>query len=88
MNGERPPKCWEIDKERYSLPTPAYGFGWVISRLELFKAVNITDETPIRMCLRELPYTVRKRFTRRWEVNGCKDNIYKYAIPSTLGQMI
>jgi len=77
-----------IDKERYSLPTPAYGFGWVISRLELFKALNTTNETPMRIWLRQLPYTVRKRFVRQWEANGYEGNIYKYAIPSTLWQRL
>ena len=69
------------------MPTPAYGFGWVISRVELFEALKIIDEPPMKMWLFQLPQMVNAKFYAQWPANGYEDNDhYEYAIPSNLRQ--
>src|SRR5258705_13949998 len=48
MNGDRPAMRGVIDKEKHPLPTPSYGFGWILPSVELFHAIDTTDEdTPL-----------------------------------------
>lgn len=35
--GTRPPRVRVIDMEGYSFPTLAYGYGWVVPRVELYE---------------------------------------------------
>ena len=77
MNGDRPARRGVIDKDRLSLSTPAYGFGWVISSVELFEALDITDETPLKIWLFQLPELVDDRVYARWEMKGYDDYRYK-----------
>jgi hypothetical protein len=74
-NGERPARHGLIDKQRYSLPTPAYGFGWVLSSIELFEALDITDEPPLQMWLDELPSMVDDHIYPRWEIRLKEDGL-------------
>jgi len=72
-NGDRPARCGVIDKERLS-PTPSYGFGWMLPSVELFHAIDTTDEdVPLKMWLFQLPKMVGTLLYPRWKMKGYWD---------------
>jgi hypothetical protein len=79
MYSDRPAKRGVIDKERLSLPTPSYGFGWMLPSVELFHAIDTTDEDPpLKMSLFQLPQMVGSLLYPRWEMKGYrKERRYK-----------
>jgi hypothetical protein len=70
MNGDKPAKYRAIDKERFSLSTPAYGFGWLLSSVELYQALRSSKEPPMKTWLLSLPELVEKRIYPRWKTKG------------------
>ena len=75
--GTRPPKCGVRDKERYSLATPAYGFGWVIPAVELYEAIN-PGVVPLAVELSSKLYkAVDTIFYQQWQKNGFERFEYK-----------
>ena len=79
MNGDRPARHGVYDENRLSR-TPPYAFGWILSSLELFKALDITDEPPLKLWLYQLPELVDDRIYPQWEMKmtGC-DYRYRFA---------
>ena len=49
----------------------------VISSVELFEALDITDEPPLKIWLFQLPELVDDRVYARWEMKGYDDYRYK-----------
>ena len=76
-NGDRPLRRGVRDKERFSWSTPAYAFGWVLSSVELFKALYITDEPPPKLRLIHLPDMIEVRIEERWETKNYVNYTYK-----------
>jgi hypothetical protein len=59
---------------RDSLPTPYYGFGWILPSVELFHAIDTTDEDPpLKMWLFQLPQMVGTLLSPRWKMKGYRD---------------
>jgi hypothetical protein len=75
-NGETPARCGDIDVGRYSTRTPCYRFGWVISRAELFEALDgepcTGDDLLSRICI-----GASNRLYRVWKEKGYDKNEYK-----------
>jgi hypothetical protein len=59
------------------LPTPAYAFGWVASSVELFEALDITDEPPLKLWLIYLPEMIDDRIYDRWQMKKYDNHQYK-----------
>jgi hypothetical protein len=70
MNGEKPARHGVIDKGRFSLRTPAYGFGWLLSSVELLKALNMSHRRFTKLLQLELPDVVEERVYAHWEMKG------------------
>jgi hypothetical protein len=70
INSDKPAKHRAIDQERFSLPTPVYGFGWLLSSVELFQALDISKEPPMKTWLLDLPELVADRIYPRWKTKG------------------
>jgi len=78
MNGNRPARRGVTDETRLSLPTPAYGFGWILPSVELFQALEVTDEDPpLKLWLFNLPKFVADQVYPRWKIKGYDDFRYK-----------
>ena len=77
MNGDKPARRGVIDKERLSLSTPAYAFGWVASSVELFEALDIVDEPPLKLWLKRLPEIIECRIYERWRTKNYVNRTYK-----------
>ena len=74
MNGDRPARSGVIDNERLSLSTPSYGFGWILPSVELFYAIDATDEDPpLKMWLFQLPDMVGKLLSPLWKQKGYRE---------------
>ena len=73
--GGAPAKLRAIDKER-NAKTPPYIYGWVISRVELYEALNgkscTWDGFLDRICL-----VAERKITSLWTEKGYEDNEYK-----------
>jgi hypothetical protein len=74
MNGDKPAKYLVIDKERFSLRTPAYGFGWLLSSVELLEAFDLYDEPLKKLFHLKLPAVVERRIIAHWEMKGYDSN--------------
>ena len=59
-------------------------FGWVVSSVELFEALNITNEPPLKLWHNHLPELVNNQIQDRWQMNGYEDRNFKKVAPSTL----
>ena len=77
MNDDRPARRGVTDETRLSLPTPAYGFGWILPSVELFQALENTEEDPLKFWLFQLPNLVADRVYPRWKLKGYDDFRYK-----------
>ena len=74
-SGEAPGRIGAIDKER-NLKTPPYMYGWVISRLELFEAVN-GEPCPWDRLLERVYVTADRVLYALWTEKGYDQNEYK-----------
>jgi hypothetical protein len=63
-----------IDKGRFSLRTPAYGFGWLLSSVE---ALNIFDGALMELLQLQLPRVVEKRIDAHWQMKKYDKRCYK-----------
>jgi hypothetical protein len=73
-NGDKPAKYGVIDKARFSLRTPAYGFGWVLSSVELLKALYISHRRFTEVLQLRLPRVFEERICAHWEMKGYDSN--------------
>jgi len=69
-----------VEKDKYySMPTPAYGYGWAISRTELFEAFyNQPCPDLRRFELSRMHKAADCRIYSAWTKNGYDDNNYRY----------
>jgi hypothetical protein len=77
MNGDKPGRHGVIDKERFSLRTPAYGFGWLLSSVELLKALNMSHRRFTKVLQIELPDVFEEQVYAHWQMKGYSKHRYK-----------
>jgi len=75
VGGEVPDMYGVINQEKKA-DTPVYAYGWVISRAELYEAINL-EPCPWDRLLTRIYVVADRRFYALWREKGYDKNEYK-----------